>query len=75
MNQLIHTFVANSTVKQCYFEPYEMLPLNELPYSQCVIGKYLFIETSLQSSARLRIKVRVYQMDTEDLIWRRIHLS
>ena len=75
MNKLIYTFVADSSVKQCYFEPNEMLPLNELPYSQCVIGKYLFIETSVQSSARLRIKVRVYKMDTDDLIWRRIHLS
>ena len=54
-----------------------MLPTDEQPYSQCVVGKYLFLETSCQSTARLKINTRVYQLKHEnsDPVWERIILT
>ena len=55
----------------------KVLPTDEQPYSQCVVGKYLFLETSCQSTARLKINTRVYQLKNENSepVWERLMLS
>ena len=63
LNSIYETWVATAdNYEQCVFSENDFISNLEHPYSQCVVGQYLFIELSNQASANLRITTRVYKM-------------
>ena len=67
LDLLYETWIVNNDkIKQCYFANNDWISASEHPYSQCVVGEYLFLELSNQASANLRISTRVYKMIKEN---------